>query len=222
MTIAVVGAVSTPREQVGDRPGTEQCQRAAVGPEREARRVCRDRDGDPARGPDHEQPEDRERPVAALEEPAVEGDNEQRRELVDGARKARCRRQRCPVGERRGEDAPPMRSERVGRGQVRDRHESGSRRDPDAAGPDHKQPGRVGWTVGGDPRDLVPTQSPQRRRRHAARARDALESLVELRRALAQPRAAIGTLGDIRTHLGAAFRVLAHDEKIGRRHDCGF
>ncbi len=72
---------------------------------------------------------------------------------------------------------------------------------------------RVGMRLVADPGDLAAAQTRQRRRRRtAARPLGDPAVAIDLRRALAQPRAAIRALGDVRADLRSA--VLADDEQI--------
>ena len=143
-----------------------------------------------------------------------------------GRRRPRSGSRRWPsrVGERRSQQVRPLRGrcERLSRdarlscGPISRRRESRSRRRQVAT---MIAAGRVGAAVGADPGDLAGTQAPERRRRHAPRARArAAAPLVELGRPLLQPRAAVGALGHVGADLGAAVGVLADDEQIGPRH----
>ena len=79
--------MSSPRaelEQIGDRPGADERQRAAVGAERDREGVGGGGRGDPADAAEQEQRQHDQRAVAALQQPAEQRDRAERDERVAG------------------------------------------------------------------------------------------------------------------------------------------
>ena len=156
---------------------------------------------------------DHERPVAALEQPAEDRDGGDRGQLVPDAR----------VQEGRGRHPPPLAVDRPRDADVdqRDREEQQVAEQRE----DDERDRRVGprGDVAADAGDLAGAEARQPRRgglaglASLARLGDGAVAL-DLRRALAQPVAAVRTLGDVGADLVAA--VLADDVEIGHLCHC--
>ena len=133
------------REQVRNRPRDEHRERGAVRALDDRERRDRRRGRDPADAAEQIQTDDRERTVAALEQPPVEGDRAQRDEREPGV----------AVGERRGDQPPPVRAGLADDGDVGEADEA---RPPEQAadetGEDEHQR-RVRARLGPDPWDLA-------------------------------------------------------------------
>ena len=128
------------------------------------------------------------------------------------------------VDERRGEVAPPLVADRADdRAEVD--HASGSRPPRSRAAAAEATSAAIVASGRSARSSVRPARSARRPRRSAALRRrrsrailadpDLVAVPLELRRPLAQPGAAVGALGHVRAHLGAA--ALADDAQLGRR-----
>ena len=135
-----------------------------------------------------------------------------------GRRRTGSRRRRRRTGPRGSATTPSRPGRRSPRGRGR-RQVDGALDDQEDRRDDDRGDVTTGRAVRSIRRRGAAGRSAALRRRRAARVLadpDLVADPLELRRPLAQPRAAVGALGDVRAHLGAA--ALADDGELGAGH----
>src|SRR5579864_115153 len=194
-TTAGISATAAAKvKQVGDHPGADEGERGTVAAEHEGLAVDEGRGGGTTDGPDGEQREHREGAVAPFEQPSVERDRAQRGEGEPDV----------VVDEGRGDQPPPVRARLADDDYLAEAEQA---RAPEQAAeqPERDQPDReVGVRFAADPGDFAPTQPGERWGWGPPALLGQAAVAVELRRALAQPVAAVRALGDVRAHFGPA------------------
>ena len=211
--VAVVFVAAAARHEVGDGPRAQQAERRAVAADGQRRRIDGDRQRDAAHPAQHEEADDHERPVAALQQPPEDRDGGDRGQLVPDAR----------VQEGRRRHPPPLAVDRPRDADVGQRNREEQQVAEEREDDERQRRVRARRELAADAGDLAGAKARQPRCSRLARlarlARLGDRAVaLDLRRALAQPVAAVRTLGDVGTDLVAA--VLADDVEIGHLCHC--